>query len=82
MNEITKTKLERILLEMKEANSKGETELFSKVYVQFNGESRELIEYFDSFNIYVNSMFGPNHDLDGGYLYINWQLSDSEEWNL
>ena len=65
-------KLNQILDEIKLAKSEGKSELFSKTYVLFNGESRELIEYFESFNLYVKSMFGNDHDICGGYLYISW----------
>ena len=74
-------KCNQIINEIKEARAEGKTELFSKVYVLFNGESCELINYFESFKMYVNCMFGENHDLEGGYLYIDWHLTDLSEFN-
>ena len=73
------TKRDQIINEIKAARAEGNCEVFSKVYVLFNGESCDLIDYFESFNLYVQSMFGEDHDLDGGYLYINWALTDLSE---
>ncbi len=75
------TKKNQIVSEIKAARAEGKHELFSKVYVLFDGESCELINYFESFNLYVKSMFGKDRDLNGGYLYINWQLTDLNNYN-
>lgn len=75
------TKKDQIVNEIKSARANGETELFSKTYVEFNGESYELINYFESFNVYVKSMFGPDHDLHGGYLYLDWHLTNLNEYD-
>ena len=75
------TKKDQIVSEIKAAKAEGKHELFSKVYVSFDGESCGLINYFESFKMYVNSMFGPDHDLDGGYLYIDWSLTDLSNYD-
>lgn len=74
-------KCNQIINEIKTARANGETELFSKTYVLFNGESCDLIKYFESFNLYVNSMFGNDHDLTGGYLYIDWHLTNLDKFS-
>ena len=51
------------------------------LYVSFDGESLDLINYFESFNLYVKSMFGPDHDLNGGYLYIDWRLTNLNDFD-
>ena len=78
---MNKNKCEQIISEIKTARANGETELFSKTYVSFDGESCDLIDYFESFDMFVVSMFGEDHDIDGGYLYLNWQLSNLSEYD-
>lgn len=73
-------KREQIINEIKSTRTNGEVELFSKTYVLFNGESLDLIDYFESFNMYVKSMFGKDHDTCGGYLYIDWSLTDLNKY--
>lgn len=75
------TKCNQIIDEIKAARANGETDLFSKTYVSFDGESLDLINYFESFNLYVKSMFGPDHDLNGGYLYIDWHLTNLNDFD-
>lgn len=75
------TKRDQIVNEIKEARAEGKQELFSKVYVLFNGESYHLINYFESFKLYVKSMFGDDHDIHGGYLYIDWHLTNLNDYD-
>ena len=75
------TKKDQIIEEIKTARNNGETELFSKVYITFDGESCDLIEYFESFDLYVKSIFGEHHGIFGGYLYIDWHLVDLSEFD-
>ena len=66
---------------MKEARSNGEQELFSKVYIDFsNDNTHAMTKYFESFGCYVNWTFGENHDTCGGHIYLDWHLTNLNEY--
>ena len=71
------SKIEQILNEVKEVNNNGKTELFSKVYIDFKEDKTyEITDYFEAMGMFVSWMFGGDHDIYGGYVYLDWHSCD------
>lgn len=74
---MNKNKVDQIIQEIKEAYMNGKVDLFSKVYVNFRDDDcYDISNYFSSLGMYVNWMFGEDHDTNGGYIYLNWQTCE------
>ena len=79
MNNIAKKN--QIIEAIKNARACGKTELMTDIYVTFDDEYSDLVNYLEETfkNIYVRSTI---ESTAGGYLYIDWHLVDMSNHEL